>query len=71
MLNAEISSEKLPRGVGRARNRTSTGPIPMTLTITKGRNMGRTMSPTWKMTVVILTAVLAGRIGAPHPPTVR
>ena len=46
----------------------SMGPIHMTLTITKGRNMELTMRPTWKMTVVILTTVLTGRTGATSPP---
>ena len=45
------------------------GLTPMTLTITTGRNTGRTMSPSRKITLVILTIVLIGRIGTPHPPS--
>ena len=71
MLNTGLNSERLPRGVGRARNRTGTGPIPTTLTITKGRSMEHTMTPMGKVTLVNLTAVLAGRTGAPHPPPQR
>ena len=54
MLNAGLSSERLPRGVGRVRNRMSTGPIPMTLTIMNGRNMELTMSPMRKITWLFL-----------------
>ena len=52
--------------VGMVRDRPSMGPTPTTLTIMKGRSMGRTKSLMRKVTTVILTAVLAGRTVAPH-----
>ena len=71
MLNTRLISDRLAKGVGGggARDRTSTGPTPTTLTIMKGRSMGRTKSLMRKVTMVIFTAVLAGRTGAPHLPS--